>query len=136
MHRQVSQWTLEAVTQQPVFCDRVEDVPVVMQQQAPTIQMVQKSVETPQDHDRIAPRKREISMESESGGSLDEMSDAAHGLVQGREYKHEVDETRNKGPGNVWRSKWRLTGGLVAHTPGHDGGTNRGSGAARDPSNG
>ena len=46
------------------FFDRVEDVSVVMQQQAPTIQMVQKSVETPQDHDRLASRKRKISMES------------------------------------------------------------------------
>ena len=46
----------------------------MMQQQAPTIQMVHKSVETPQDHDRLAYRKSEVSLETESAAGLNEMS--------------------------------------------------------------
>ena len=47
------------------------------------------SVET-----QLASRKRKISMETESAGSVDEMSDAAGHLVQGEECRLEVEETR------------------------------------------
>ena len=73
IQRQVSQWTLEAVTQQSVFFYRVKHVPVAMQQQAPTIQMVLTPVGTSQDHGRLASRKNKISMETESAAGIAEM---------------------------------------------------------------
>ena len=95
------------------FSDGHVDMPVVAQRQVPMIPNVQKTVEVPQIQyiDKIvdAPvvarsedvsvgtqtvsRKRKLSMETESA---DGTSDSEHGLVQGRECKLEVDETRER----------------------------------------
>ena len=95
------------------FSDGHVDMPVVAQRQVPMIPNVQKTVEVPQIQyiDKIvdAPvvarsedvsvgtqtvsRKRKHSMETESA---DETSDSEHGLVQGRECRLEVDETRER----------------------------------------
>ena len=95
------------------FSDGHVDMPVVAQRQVPMIPNVQKTVEVPQIQyiDKIvdAPvvarsedvsvgtqtvsRKRKLSMETESA---DGTSDSEHGLVQGGEWKLEVDETRER----------------------------------------
>ena len=89
------------------------DMPVVTQRQVPMIPNVQKTVEVPQIQyvDKIvdAPvvawtedvsvgtqtvsRKRKLPLETESA---DGTSDSEHGLVQGRECRLEVDETRER----------------------------------------
>ena len=87
------------------------DMPVVTQRQVPMILNVQKTVEVPQIQyvdkivdapvvawtedvsvgTQIVSRKRKLPLETESA---DGTSDSEHGLVQGRECRHEVDETR------------------------------------------
>ena len=95
------------------FSDGEVNMPVVAQRQVPMIPNVQKTVEVPQIQyvdkivdapvvariedvsvgTQIVSRKRKLPLETESA---DGTSDSEHSLVQGEEYRLEVDETRER----------------------------------------
>ena len=133
------------------FVDKIVDAPVVVAHQpvpvdAEALSQTQ-SVERVGDISvvtQLASRKRKSSMETESAESVDEMSDAAHGLVEGEACRLKVNETRERSAAEEGEGLDLLQvaperGGLWLTPPGHNrGGANRGLDArpARDPPNG
>ena len=76
------------------YVDKIVEAPVVVTHQPVAVDAeASVRVEDVSVGTQTVSRKRKLSMETESA---DGMSDAERGLVQGRECRHEVDETRER----------------------------------------